>query len=81
MLTSSFLPPFRAPCPDTGSRCLPGQSFAQAPADTEAAQACTAGNVAILIPIGAYQGYADQPVQSWRAKPMIVARLGLARLC
>ena len=71
MLTSSYLPPFRALLPST-LVLFAGAAFAQAPADTEAPKRAPLATLQYASPIGAYQGYADQPdrvgqIGGWRA--------------
>ena len=75
MLTSSYLPPFRALLPSTFVLFL-GAAFAQAPADTEAPKPAPLTTLQYSSPIGAYQGYADQPVQSWREANDRVGQIG-----
>ena len=75
MLTSSYLPPFRALLPSTFVLFL-GAAFAQAPADTAAPKSSPLTTLQYSSPIGAYQGYADQPVQSWREANDRVGRIG-----
>ena len=75
MLTSSSLPPFRALLPST-LVLFAGAAFAQAPADTEAPKPAPLATLQYASPIGAYQGYADQPVQSWREANDRVGQIG-----
>ena len=75
ILTSSYLPPFRALLPST-LVLFAGAAFAQAPADTEAPKPAPLATLQYASPIGAYQGYADQPVQSWREANDRVGQIG-----
>lgn len=75
MVTSNHLPLFRALLPWALALSV-GAAFAQAPADTEAPQPALPTKLQYSSPIGAYQGYADQSVQSWREANDRVGQIG-----
>ncbi len=75
MATSNYLLPFRTLLPST-LVLFAGAAFAQVPADIEAPKPALLTTLQYSSPIGAYQGYADQPVQSWREANDRVGRIG-----
>ena len=75
MFTSSYLPPFRALLPST-LVLFAGAAFAQAPADTEAPKLAPLTTLQYSSPIGAYQAFADQPLQPWREANDRVGQIG-----
>ncbi len=75
MVTSNYLPPFRALLSSTFVLFV-GAAFAQAPADTEAPKPAPLTTLKYSSPIGGYQAYADQPVQSWREANDRVGQIG-----
>lgn len=75
MATSNHFRPFRVQLPWTLALFV-GAAFAQAPADTEIPKPALLTKLQYSSPIGAYQGYADQPVQSWREANDRVGQIG-----
>lgn len=69
------LPSFRALLPWTLA-LFAGAAFAQAPADTNTPPPSPPTKLQYSSAIGAYQAYADQPVQSWREANDRVGRIG-----
>ena len=75
MVTSNYLRTFRVLLPSTFVLFV-GAAFAQAPADTEAPKPAPLTTLQYSSPLGAYQAYADQPVQSWREANDRVGQIG-----
>lgn len=75
MATSNHLPHFRALLPWTLA-LFAGAACAQAPADAEVPKPAPLTKLQYSSPIGAYQGYLDQPVQSWREANDRVGQIG-----
>lgn len=75
MAHSHHQPLFRALLPWTLA-LFAGAAFAQAPADSEAPQPSLPTRLQYSSPIGAYQAYADQQVQSWREANDRVGQIG-----
>ena len=75
MAHSHHLPSFRVLLP-LALALFAGAAFAQAPADSEAPQPSLPTKLQYSSPIGAYQAYADQQVQSWREANDRVGQIG-----
>ncbi len=74
-VNSHHLPCFKALLPWTLA-LFAGAAFAQVPADTETPQPSLPTKLQYSSAIGAYQAYADQPVQSWREANDHVGEIG-----
>ena len=75
MVISTQLPSIKVLLPWTLA-LFAGLAFAQPPTDTEAPKPAPLTTLQYSSPIGAYQGYADQPVQSWREANDRVGQIG-----
>ena len=75
MAHSHHPPSFKALLPWTLA-LFAGAAFAQAPADIEAPQPSLPTKLQYSSPVGAYQAYADQQVQSWREANDRVGQIG-----
>lgn len=75
MVISTQLPSIKVLLPWTLA-LFAGLAFAQPPTDTEAPKPAPLTTLQYSSPIGAYQAYADQPVQSWREANDRVGQIG-----
>ncbi|MET4578233.1 hypothetical protein [Ottowia thiooxydans] len=75
MVIPNSLPPLKALLLWTLA-LFAGASFAQASPDTEAPKPTTLTKLSYSSPFETYQGYADQPVQSWRKANDRVGQIG-----
>lgn len=75
MAISHHLPPIQALLPWVLALFV-GSAAAQVPADAKAPQPSLPTKLQYSSAIGAYQAYADQPVQSWREANDRVGRIG-----
>lgn len=75
MVISHHLPPIKALLP-WALALFAGSAAAQVPADAKGPQPSLPTKLQYSSAIGAYQAYADQPVQSWREANDRVGRIG-----
>ena len=75
MVTSNLSPSFRASLPWVLA-LFAGASFAQASPPEAASQPTLLTTLQYSSPIQAYQGYVEQPVQSWRTANDRVGQIG-----